>query len=106
MSDERGESGMSSRTGGAESAPSGGAPAAPPVRRRSPTQLVGLVAGIAAFALLLLVDSPLQHFGGHGARPARAAAVVACMAIWWLTEALPIHWTACLPLVAFPLLRI
>ena len=35
---------------------------------------------------------------------ARAAAVVACMAIWWLTEALPIHWTACLPLLAFPLL--
>jgi sodium-dependent dicarboxylate transporter 2/3/5 len=75
-------------------------------RRRTPGELAGLAAGIAAFALLLLVDSPLHHFGDHGARPARAAAVVACMAIWWLTEAVPIHWTACVPLVAFPLLRV
>jgi solute carrier family 13 (sodium-dependent dicarboxylate transporter), member 2/3/5 len=73
---------------------------------RSPAQVVGLVAGLAAFAVLLLVDSPLQQYGDYGARPARAAAVVACMALWWLTEALPIHWTACLPLVAFPLLGV
>ena len=74
--------------------------------RRSPAQWIGLVAGGAAFLALLLLDTPLQSFGEHGARPARAAAVVACMAIWWLTEALPIHWTALLPLLAFPLLRI
>lgn len=64
-----------------------------------------MLAGLLAAGMLLLLDSPLQHFGEWGARPARAAAVVACMAVWWLTEALPIYWTACLPLVAFPLLR-
>ena len=68
-------------------------------------RLAGLAAGLLAAALLLLVDSPLHHFGDAGSRPARAAAVVACMAVWWLTEALPIYWTACLPLLAFPLLR-
>jgi sodium-dependent dicarboxylate transporter 2/3/5 len=31
-----------------------------------------------------------------------AAAVAALMAIWWISEALPIHWTACVPLVVFP----
>jgi sodium-dependent dicarboxylate transporter 2/3/5 len=74
--------------------------------QRTPTQLAGLAAGGAAALLLLLLDSPLQAFGDYGARPARAAAVIACMAIWWLTEALPIYWTACLPLVAFPLLGV
>ena len=73
--------------------------------RLRPGQLAGLLAGFLAGAALLLVDSPLQHFADSGARPARAAAVVACMAIWWLTEAIPIYWTACLPLLAFPLLR-
>jgi sodium-dependent dicarboxylate transporter 2/3/5 len=75
-------------------------PSSPPVRR-----LAGLAAGLIAAAALLLLDSPLQQFGDSGARPARAAAVVACMAVWWLTEAVPIYWTACLPLLAFPLLR-
>ena len=74
--------------------------------RRTAAQWTGLAAGALAFAALLLLDTPLQSFGEHGDRPARAAAVVACMAIWWLTEALPIYWTACLPLVAFPLLRV
>jgi sodium-dependent dicarboxylate transporter 2/3/5 len=74
--------------------------------RRTPGQLAGLFGGLAAFATLLLADTPLQHFGDFGDRPARAAAVVVCMAIWWLSEALPIHWTACVPLVAFPLLGV
>jgi di/tricarboxylate transporter len=68
-------------------------------------RVAGLLAGLLAAAALLLLDTPLQHFGEWGARPARAAAVVACMAVWWLTEALPIYWTACLPLIAFPLLQ-
>ena len=73
---------------------------------RTPVQWAGLASGALAFLAILLLDTPLQSFGEHGARPARAAAVVACMAIWWLTEALPIHWTALLPLIAFPLLRV
>ena len=71
----------------------------------TPGRVAGILAGLLVAAMLLLLDSPLRHFGDAGARPSRAAAVVACMAVWWLTEALPIYWTACLPLLAFPLLQ-
>jgi sodium-dependent dicarboxylate transporter 2/3/5 len=74
--------------------------------RRSGRQRLGLVAGPVAFALLLGVDGPLHHLPGLGARPALAAAVAALMAIWWLTEALPIHWTACVPLAIYPMSRV
>jgi|CXWL01.1.fsa_nt_gi sodium-dependent dicarboxylate transporter 2/3/5 len=74
--------------------------------RLSPARAIGLAAGVVAFLVLILVDTPLAHFGTHGARPAHAAAVAALMALWWLTEAVPIYWTACVPLVAFPLLGI
>jgi solute carrier family 13 (sodium-dependent dicarboxylate transporter), member 2/3/5 len=74
------------------------------LRRFTPIQLAGLVGGVAAFAAIALVDSPLQRFGAFENRPALAAAVAALMAAWWLTEALPIYVTACVPLVAFPLL--
>ncbi len=76
------------------------------------TRSVGLAAGILAFLLLALLDSPLRHVIGrggiasYGARPALAAAAVLLMAVWWVTEALPIHWTALVPLVAFPLLGV
>jgi sodium-dependent dicarboxylate transporter 2/3/5 len=73
--------------------------------RLSPRQLTGLLLGLGAFAALAVLDTPLRH-APQGARPAYAAAVVALMAIWWVTEALPIHWTACVPLVAFPLLDV
>ncbi len=65
-------------------------------------RLSALAAGLAAFAGLLGLDGPLHHLPGLGSRPALAAAVTALMAIWWLCEALPIHWTACVPLVVFP----
>ena len=99
---------MSDRPVPAAGAPAPNAPPPAPGARaaRTPVQLAGLVAGGAACLLLLFLDSPLQHYGDYGARPARAAAVVALMAIWWLTEAIPIHWTACVPLVAFPLLHV
>lgn len=66
-------------------------------------KLTGLLAGLLAFALLAGLDTPLKHDPEYGARPAYAAAVAAMMAIWWLTEAIPIYWTACVPLIAFPL---
>jgi sodium-dependent dicarboxylate transporter 2/3/5 len=66
-------------------------------------KLAGLTAGLVAFALLAWLDTPLKHDPVHGARPAYAAAGAALMAIWWLTEAIPIYWTACVPLVLFPL---
>lgn len=59
-----------------------------------------------AFALLAGLDSPLKHNPQWGSRPAYAAAGAALMAIWWLTEAVPIYLTACVPLVAFPLLGV
>lgn len=62
--------------------------------------------GLGAALLLALVDSPLHHQPGMGSRPAMAAAVAALMAIWWLTEAIPIYWTACLPIALFPLLGV
>lgn len=58
--------------------------------------------GVVAFIALLAIDGPLHHFRDYGSRPAAAAAVTALMAIFWLTEAIPIAWTACLPLLLFP----
>ncbi len=72
----------------------------------TPWKTAGLVAGLLAFALLAGLDTPLKHDPEHGVRPAYAAAGAALMAIWWLTEALPIYVTACVPLVLFPLLRV
>ncbi|MFN7941342.1 MAG: SLC13 family permease [Thermoanaerobaculia bacterium] len=75
---------------------------APPAR--SKPWAIGF--GLAAAALVLVVDSPLQHFGESGARPARAAAVALLMALWWILEAVPIYWTALVPIVAYPLLGV
>lgn len=69
-------------------------------------KISGLLAGIIAFLCIIFIDSPLHHVGGADSRPALAAAVGALMAIWWLTEALPIYVTACVPLVLFPLLHV
>lgn len=61
---------------------------------------VGLVGGVLVFGLLLALPRPagLDPAGWH------VAAVGLLMAIWWITEALPISVTALLPLVLFPLL--
>lgn len=66
-------------------------------------KLAGFVAGLLAYALLAGLDSPLKHDPEMGSRPAFAAAGAALMAIWWLSEAVPIYLTACVPLVLFPL---
>ncbi|HEX5758165.1 MAG TPA: DASS family sodium-coupled anion symporter [Thermoanaerobaculia bacterium] len=68
-------------------------------------RLAGLAGGALAFTLLAALDSPLKHTA-WGSRPALAAAVTSLMAIWWLTEAVPIYWTACVPLLLFPLTRV
>lgn len=74
--------------------------------RFTPWKLTGLVLGSLAFFLIIGLDSPLHHHGEWGSRPAYAAGVVVLMAIWWLTEALPIYATACVPIVLFPLLEV
>lgn len=71
----------------------------------TPGRTAGFVAGLVAFGLFAFLDSPLRHDPEFGSRPAWAAAIAALMAIWWLTEALPIYFTACVPLVAYPLFR-
>lgn len=65
-----------------------------------------LLAGAAVGVLVLALPSSLQEFGDYGSRPARAAAIALAMATWWIFEAMPIHWTACVPVVAFPLLGV
>ena len=67
---------------------------------------IPIAIGLGVAALFAFVDSPLHHQAGVGSRPAMAAAVASLMAIWWLTEAVPIYWTACLPVVLYPLLGV
>jgi sodium-dependent dicarboxylate transporter 2/3/5 len=58
--------------------------------------LLGPVSALAAFLLM-------QH---HGPQPAIMAGIVAWMAIWWISEAVPIPVTSLLPLVLYPLFEI
>jgi sodium-dependent dicarboxylate transporter 2/3/5 len=69
------------------------------VKRRA---RVGLLLGAAAFALLLLLPAP----AGLSDAGWRTAAVAVLMAIWWVTEPIPIPATAMLPLALFPALGI
>ena len=71
----------------------------------TPWKTAGLAAGVLAFGLLVYLATGLKHQGDvHDERPAYAAAVASLMAIWWLTEALPIAITALVPIVLYPLL--
>ena len=63
---------------------------------------VGLVAGPAVFAVMLWMPPP----DGLGAAGWSVAAVAALMAIWWLSQAVPLPATALLPAVLFPLLGV
>ncbi len=59
--------------------------------------LARLIAGPAAAFLVVLIPLP-------GLEPAAqsTAAIAVWMAVWWMTEAVPIPVTSLLPLVAFP----
>lgn len=63
---------------------------------------VGFILGLVVLVSMLLLPEP------EGLSPAawNAAAVGLLMAVWWMTEALPIAATALIPLVLFPVLGI
>jgi sodium-dependent dicarboxylate transporter 2/3/5 len=74
--------------------------------RTTTGQWVGRIAGPVVAALVYFIPSGLHTIEGMGHRPAAAAAVAAWMALWWFTEAIPMGWTALLPLVLFPALGV
>jgi len=63
---------------------------------------VGLIVGIGAFLLILIFFNPVPSDPLVG----KMTAVVALMAIWWISNAIPLAATSLLPLVLFPLLGI
>ncbi|MEX2403023.1 MAG: SLC13 family permease, partial [Balneolales bacterium] len=65
-------------------------------------QIFGLVLGAVVFILMLLSPAP----EGLGEAGWATAAIGSLMAIWWITEAIPIPATSLLPLVLFPLLGV
>ena len=72
-------------------------PAGPSWRRR-----IGLIAGLAVFAVLRVLPPPV-------AMPAEAwpvAALAGLMAVWWVSEAIPVPATALLPVLVLPLLGV
>ena len=68
----------------------------------TPARRIGLVGGALLFLLLLALPGP----AGLSPEGWRAAAVATLMAVWWMTEAIPIPATALLPLALFPTLGI
>ena len=80
-------------------------PADPQVTERAPypvSRKIGLTAGLVVCFVVLLLPAP----EGLGLAGWRTVAVGALMAIWWISEAIPISATALVPLVAFPILGI
>jgi sodium-dependent dicarboxylate transporter 2/3/5 len=65
-------------------------------------QTIGLFVGLVALILLLWLPPPQ----GMDLSAWRTAAVVALMAIWWVTEAVHLSVTAFVPLILFPVLNI
>lgn len=63
---------------------------------------IGLVLGPAAFLVMLF----FVDLDPSNPMVTRMAAVIIWMAIWWITEAIPLSATALLPIVLYPLLGI
>lgn len=65
-------------------------------------QTTGLLAGLFLFVITNLLPVP----NGLTNEAMRAGSVTLLMAIWWMTEAIPISATALVPLALFPLLNV
>ncbi|MBK9228107.1 MAG: SLC13/DASS family transporter [Ignavibacteria bacterium] len=61
--------------------------------------LAGPLLGVIAFLLL-------NYYSSAGATAAKMAGVAVLMAVWWLTEAVPMAIAALMPVILFPLLGI
>lgn len=61
----------------------------------------GLLIGFLAFVFLMIFDISPENI-----MASKMAAVAALMAIWWITEAIPLGATALLPIVLMPVLGI
>lgn len=65
-------------------------------------EVIGFILGVCLLAGILFCPPP----GELGSGAWRTAAVAALMAVWWVTEAIPIAATALVPIALFPLLGI
>lgn len=82
-----------------DTAPLSGSGGGPP-----PARLAGLIVGSAGFVFLGFVWQPSAPAGADPDALAATGAVAFLMAVWWMTEAVPIPVTSLLPLVLLPLL--
>src|SRR5699024_10029292 len=64
-----------------------------------PVQWIGLIAGPVLFILTLLFVSPK----GLSQQGLAVMASTIWIAVWWMTEAIPIPATSLLPIILFPL---
>jgi len=69
---------------------------------RSMSQKIGLILGAALFFIMIL----FFDFDPEKPIVTRMAAVAVLMAVWWITDAIPLFATALLPMVFYPLLGI
>ncbi|WP_143833757.1 SLC13 family permease [Oceanobacillus senegalensis] len=71
----------------------------PPTPIYNTPQKIGLVTGPLLFLLIILLFEP----NGLSSEGKAVLAVTLWMAVWWMTEAMPIPVTALLPILLFPL---
>ena len=72
------------------------------LKHSSARRLAGLALGIGAFVIMLLLPPPEDL----ALAAWRVAAVAVLLALFWLTEAIPVAATALLPLALFPTLGV
>lgn len=65
-------------------------------------QKIGFPLGVVLFVLVLLLPTP----EGLSVEAQRAGAVAILMAVWWISESLPVAATAMMPLALYPMLGV